>query len=74
MSEPKILLVFKNTRSVILAERECIKKGFKCLAIPVPRECSSQCGIALEIPMEEKDEVLKFLKEQSRPFEYFEKE
>ena len=73
MSDNKTLLVFENTRSVILAERECIKAGFKCTAVPTPREYTSSCGIALEIPPEQKDDVLKFLKEQGRPFKYFDK-
>ena len=70
--EEKILLVFESTRAVILAERECKSKGLDCAAVPTPREYTSQCGIALEVPANDKDDILKFLKEQKRPFKYFE--
>jgi hypothetical protein len=72
MTEDKILLVFESTRAVVLAERECKSKGFKCVAVPAPREYTAQCGIALEVPANEKDNILKFFKEQKRPFKYFE--
>ena len=68
----KILLVFESTRAVILAERECKKKGFKCIAVPTPREYAAQCGIALEVNANDKDDLLNYLREQKRPFEYFE--
>jgi hypothetical protein len=67
------LLVFENTRGVILAERECRKKGFKCLAVPVPRELSSQCGIALEIEERKKSEIIEFLRTLDKPFKVFDK-
>ncbi|HJO92451.1 MAG TPA: DUF3343 domain-containing protein [Victivallales bacterium] len=67
------LLVFENTRGVILAEKECKKNGFKCLAVPVPRELSSQCGIALEIEESKKDEIIKLLKALGKPFKVFDK-
>ena len=67
MAENKILLTFGDTRTTILAERECKKKGFKCEAVPTP----GACGIALEVPADEKDKVVEFLTEQKRPFEYF---
>ena len=66
MAKNKILLTFGDTRSTILAERECKKKGFNCMAVPTP----GACGIALEVPVDEKDKVEKFLKDQKRPFEY----
>ncbi len=69
----KILLTFNSTRDVILAEKECKNNGFDCLAVPTPREYSSQCGIALEVPVMQKDSVLELLNKTQRPFKFFDK-
>lgn len=45
----RTLVLFQNTRSVIKAERICIEANIKCKVIPVPREISSECGMAIEI-------------------------
>ena len=73
MANEKILLVFESTRSVILAERECKNKGFKCIAVPTPREYTAQCGIALEVPREQKDYVISLLDELGKPYRYYDK-
>lgn len=69
----KILLTFNSTRDVILAEKECKKNGFDCLAVPTPREYSAQCGIALEVPLSQKELVIELLKQTKRPFKFFDK-
>jgi hypothetical protein len=71
--EEKILLVFKTTRDVIVSERECKKAGFDCLAVPIPREHSSQCGIALEVPYEQKEKVFELLNGIRKQFKYYDK-
>lgn len=67
----KVLLVFKSTRDVIVSERECKKSGFSCIAVPTPREHSSQCGIALEVPSEQKEKVFELLKNMGKQFKLF---
>ncbi|MEI6056376.1 MAG: DUF3343 domain-containing protein [Lentisphaerota bacterium] len=69
----KILLTFNSTRDVILAEKECRKNGFDCLSVPTPREYSSQCGIALEVPTSQKEAVIELLDRSKRPFRFFDK-
>ena len=50
----KILLaLFQSTRAVIKAERLCEQNNIRCKVIPVPRDLSSECGMALEIPDED---------------------
>lgn len=44
----RIVAIFPTTRAVIKAERLCKQNGITCKAIPVPRDISSECGIALE--------------------------
>ncbi|HBM14746.1 MAG TPA: hypothetical protein DD381_00115 [Lentisphaeria bacterium] len=67
----KILLTFNSTRDVILAEKECKKNGFECIAVPTPREYSSRCGIALEVPITLKEVVIELMKKTKRPFSYY---
>lgn len=67
----KVLLTFNSTRDVILAEKACKQNGFDCLSVPTPREYSSQCGIALEVPIAQKEAVLKLLEETKQPFSFY---
>ena len=46
----KTLLLFRTTHAVIKAERLCRKQNPAVRVIPVPREISSECGMALELP------------------------
>jgi hypothetical protein len=67
----KLYLIFETTRNVIVAERECKSAGFVCLAVPVPREFSSKCGIALEIDRNDEKEILLLLSEfRIKPMKY----
>jgi Protein of unknown function (DUF3343) len=45
----KVVIVFHSTHDAIRAERVCLRKGIRCQAIPVPRNLSAECGIALEV-------------------------
>jgi hypothetical protein len=45
----KALLLFRSTHDVIKAERLCRERGIAVQVIPVPRELSSECGMALEM-------------------------
>lgn len=59
----KIIILFESTHSVIKAERLCQKAGIACQAIPVPRNITSDCAIALEINEIDKANVERILKE-----------
>jgi hypothetical protein len=50
----KVIVVFGSTRAAIRAERACLAAGLLCQAIPMPREISTGCGIALEIREQDK--------------------
>ena len=71
--EEKILLVFKSTRDVIVSERECKNAGFDCFTVPTPREHSSQCGIALEVPAAQKENVFVLLNNLKKQYKYYSK-
>jgi hypothetical protein len=44
-----VIVIFESTRAAIEAERACLASGIKCQAIPLPRDISAGCGIALEV-------------------------
>ncbi|MEZ4599395.1 MAG: selenide, water dikinase SelD [Syntrophotaleaceae bacterium] len=45
-----ILLLFTSTRTVIKAE-ECLRNnGIDCKVVPVPKDISSECGMAISLP------------------------
>lgn len=56
-----MLYLFESTHFVINAEKKCLEKGMKYKIIPVPRNISHQCGMAIEIAVKhekEFDEIL----------------
>ncbi len=59
----KKLLLFQTTRAVIRAERILQKEGFKLRVIPVPKDISSECGIAIELSEEDCAKVVSILQE-----------
>ena len=59
----KCLLVFASVHQVMKAEKILQKKGLKIDLVPVPREISSDCGVAIELSLDVKEEILKRLKE-----------
>jgi selenide,water dikinase len=60
----KILLLFNSTRSVIKAEESLRSNHIDCQVIPVPKEISSECGMAISIDKEVRERVELLLAEQ----------
>jgi Protein of unknown function (DUF3343) len=60
----KIIILFHSTRDAINAERSCLRKGISCQAIPVPRDLSAECGIALDVDRESVVEVKSILEKE----------
>jgi hypothetical protein len=42
----------------------CLRSGLQCQAIPVPRDMTSECGIALEVIKEDKTTVEKIFEKE----------
>ena len=57
-SEERCLLVFDSIHHVMKAERFLKRGGLKIDLIPMPREISSDCGVAIELPLGLKKEAL----------------
>jgi hypothetical protein len=62
-SKERCLFVFDSIHRVMKAEKLLKKGGLKIDLIPMPREISSDCGIAIELPLDLKKEALAFLEE-----------
>jgi selenide,water dikinase len=59
-----ILLLFSSTRTVIKAE-ECLRaNAVDCQVVPVPKDISSECGMAISLAETEKDHVESLLREK----------
>ena len=54
---PRILLLFPNTREVIKAERTLNQSHICNKVITVPRHISAECGMALEVAVNDADSV-----------------
>ena len=61
--DTRCLFVFESVHQVMKAEKLLKGKGVKIDLIPMPREISSDCGVAIDLPCGSKEEALDFLKE-----------
>ena len=66
----KVIVIFPSTYAAIKAERLCLQTGTPCQVIPVPRNISSDCGIALEIDQSGKKSVEKLFMEHTIDFKF----
>jgi len=70
----KLIIVFNSTREAIDAERACLGKGLSCQAIPVPRNISAECGIALDVDQKDESAVRALFEEKNISAYFHEKE
>ena len=59
----RCVLILPSVHQVMRAEKILKEKGVKVDLIPVPREISSDCGVAVDFSVEFKGEVLRILEE-----------
>jgi len=59
----KCVFLFGSIHYVMKAEKLLKGKGMEVDLIPVPREISSDCGVAIELPLGLKENVLHLFKE-----------
>jgi hypothetical protein len=55
------VILFPSIHFALRAEKLVKQKGIIYKLIPIPRHLSSDCGVCLRIPWEEKDDVLEIL-------------
>jgi len=59
----KSVFVFESVHRVMKAEKLLKGKGIKVDLIPVPREISSDCGVAIELSADSEEEAFHLLEE-----------
>ena len=59
----KCVLIFSSIHQVMRAEKLLKGKGIKIDLVPVPREISSDCGVAIELSVDSEEEAFHFLEE-----------
>jgi hypothetical protein len=64
VKEGDYLAVFNSAHRVMKAENILKSRGFSILLIPAPRQLMTDCGLALRIGSEIKEEVLRVLSEE----------
>jgi hypothetical protein len=64
VQEGDFLAVFNSAHRVMKAENLLKSRGIPILLIPAPRQLMTDCGLALRISPETKDEVLKILEQE----------
>jgi len=58
------VILFYTTSSVMKAEKLLLRGNYEVKLIPVPRELSSDCGIALRFNWDDKDRVVALLESE----------
>lgn len=64
----RLIFVFQSTHDVIKAEPICLDQKLPCRIIAVPRQLSSECGIAIELPEEHEAAATALLKKHAVAF------
>jgi hypothetical protein len=64
VQEGDFLAVFNSAHRVMKAESILKSRGFSILLIPAPRQLMTDCGLALRIGSDIKDEVMQILAEE----------
>lgn len=60
---PYGVILFPSIHFALRAEKMIKGKGFSIKLIPVPRHLSSDCGVCLCLPWEDKEKILHILEE-----------
>ncbi len=57
----ELILIFRGTHQVLAAEKHLKRSNVPMRLIPVPRFLTSDCGLAIRVPLEEKDRTRQIL-------------
>ncbi|MFH1148206.1 MAG: DUF3343 domain-containing protein [Pseudomonadota bacterium] len=71
MDEFTIVFVFDSIHHVLKAEKFIKKSGLACELIPVPRQISSDCGMALAVQPHHSQEARELLDKAALRFSVF---
>ena len=57
------ILLFPSVHYVLRAEKVIKQKGIPIKVVPVPRHLSSDCGVCIQFPWEEREKIMGCLEE-----------
>jgi hypothetical protein len=60
-ADPVLILIFRGTHQVLSAEKRLKEGGVPVRLIPVPRLLTSDCGLAVRIPLDRRDRARAIL-------------
>jgi hypothetical protein len=60
-TDPVLILIFRGTHQVLSAEKRLKHGGVPFRLIPVPRRLTSDCGLAIRIPLDQRDRAREIL-------------
>jgi hypothetical protein len=60
-TDPVLILIFRGTHQVLSAEKLLKGGGVPIRLIPVPRRLTSDCGLAIRIPLDRRDRAREIL-------------
>jgi len=60
-ADPVLILIFRGTHQVLSAEKRLKAGRVPLRLIPVPRHLTSDCGLAIRIPLDHRDRVREIL-------------
>jgi len=60
-TDPVLILIFRGIHQVLSAEKRLKGGGVPLRLIPVPRRLTSDCGLAIRIPLDRRDRAREIL-------------
>ena len=60
-TDPVLILIFRGTHQVLSAEKRLKGGGVPLRLIPVPRRLTSECGLAIRIPIDHRSRAREIL-------------
>lgn len=64
------ILLFQSIRKVMQAEKQAKLKGIPMKIMPVPSQLSSECGMCIELSMDNIPKLTKLLTEKNIIYQY----
>ena len=65
MNEEYYFVTFKSTHDVLKFDKEVTLEGYKTIIMPVPRNISFSCGLAVRLGIEDIENIKQLIKEKS---------
>ncbi len=64
MSEEYYFATFKSTHDALIFDKEVSKEGYKTIIMPVPRNITHSCGLAVRFNVKDRRKIKELVKEK----------